>query len=549
MLDRLEHGIVELRERRRLLEEIRFKMEEESNRHLHALSVVTTMLPLPTLVTGIFWHERQGPAAHRHRDRLPVGGGVDDRLFRRCLSDHAAAWHCQIAPAGIHQMRRVLSRIVPLFAAIICLAFAPAGRAEESSPATKGLREVLADAGYQFSLTYIGEGLANVSGGMRTGAIYTGRLDLGTTIDLEKVAGWTGATFHANMFQIHGDGLSRSYIGNLMLVSNVEALPATRLYELWIEQKLLGDKVAVRIGQQAADVEFFDSTYDDMFINSALGWPGITGIDLPAGGPSPPLAVPGIRVKAELSDRITGYLALFDGTASPPGPEDPQVSNPHGLLFRVNDPPWWIGQLKYAFEIGESKLPTAVTGGGWYHMMSFADRHFSADGLSLADPNSSGDPRWLRRNDGIFVVYEQLLARVAPGSDKGIAFFVRASASPSDRNLISSYFDGGFLFTGFSERYPNDKFGIAATYARISDSVRALDRDVQVFTGTPYPIRDYEAILEVTYQHEVRPGFLLQPVFQYIAHPAGGAVDPNDPTQTHRIKDGVMVGVRTTITY
>jgi porin len=41
----------------------------------------------------------------------------------------------------------------------------------------------------------------------------------------------------------------------------------------------------------------------------------------------------------------------------------------------------------------------------------------------------------------------------------------------------------------------------------------------------------------------------VQPVFQYVVHPGGGLVDPNDPTQTHRIKDGVMVGVRTTITY
>jgi porin len=38
-------------------------------------------------------------------------------------------------------------------------------------------------------------------------------------------------------------------------------------------------------------------------------------------------------------------------------------------------------------------------------------------------------------------------------------------------------------------------------------------------------------------------------VFQYVAHPGGGAPDPNDLTQTRRIKDGVMVGVRTTITY
>jgi len=448
-------------------------------------------------------------------------------------------------------MCRFLSRAGLAFAAAVCLAVTPPARAEDraGTAAPKDTREMLADAGYQFSLTYIGESLANISGGIRTGAIYTGRLDLGTTIDLEKVAGWTGATFHANMFQIHGDGLSRSYIGNLMLVSGVEALPATRLYEFWVEQKLLGGKLAIRVGQQASDIEFIDSTYDDIFVNSALGWPGITGINLPSGGPSPPLAVPGIRVKAELSDRITAYLALFDGDAAPPEPEDPQIKNRNGLPFRVNDPPWWIGQLKYRFEIGESQLPGTITGGGWYHMMSFADQRFSADGLSFADPNSSGEDRLLRRNNGLFMVYEQLLARASPGSEKGIAFFMRASVSPSDRNLVSAYVDGGFLFTGFSDAHPNDRFGVAATYARISDQARALDRDVRFFTGTPYPIRDFEAILEVTYQHEVRPGVLLQPVFQYVAHPGGGAVDPNDPTQTRRIKDGVMVGVRTTITY
>ncbi len=446
-------------------------------------------------------------------------------------------------------------RALAVFAALIALASAQAVHAEEPAKASKDAgakdsREALADAGIRFSATYIGEGFANISGGVRAGRIYTGRLDLGITIDLEKVAGWTGATFHANMFQIHGDGLSRSYIGNLMLVSGIEALPSTRLYELWIEQKLLGGKLAIRVGQQASDIEFIDSAYDDIFVNSALGWPGITGINLPAGGPSPPLAVPGIRVKADLSDRITAYLALFDGDAAPPdSPLDPQLANAHGVLFRVNDPPWWIGQLKYKFEIGETKLPASITGGAWYHMMSFADQRFSADGLSLADPNSSGDPLWLRRNNGVFMVYEQMLQRSPFDADKDVAFFLRASVSPSDRNLISAYVDGGFLFTGFSEKRPNDRFGVAATFARISDRALQLDQDVQFFTGTAYPIRDFEAILEITYQAAITPNFLVQPVFEYIAHPGGGVVDPNDLTQTRRIKDAVMLGVRTTITY
>jgi zinc transporter len=39
---------------------LRFRVEEESNRHLHALSVVTMMLLPPTLVTGIFGMNTKG---------------------------------------------------------------------------------------------------------------------------------------------------------------------------------------------------------------------------------------------------------------------------------------------------------------------------------------------------------------------------------------------------------------------------------------------------------------------------------------------------------
>ena len=207
------------------------------------------MLLPPTLVTGIFGMNTKG---------LPLTDAETGFLW-------AAAIMVGVAGAAYLAMRRLGHRQIERSAAVSrsCAAFFPAPvmaarggclscvrasrarrRSRRHRPRPKDTREILADAGYQFSLTYIGEGLANISGGMRTGAIYTGRLDLGTTIDLEKVAGWTGATFHANMFQIHGDGLSRSYIGNLMLVSGVEALPATRLYEFWVEQKLLGGKLA-----------------------------------------------------------------------------------------------------------------------------------------------------------------------------------------------------------------------------------------------------------------------------------------------------------------
>jgi porin len=442
-----------------------------------------------------------------------------------------------------------MAGLVAARVACIVLGLVVVEPAKASEIAVKDPRERLADWGIAFSGTYIGEALGNASGGVRRGVIYAGRLDLGTDIDLDRLVGWRGAIFHANIFQIHGDGLSRDYVGNLMLVSGIEALPATRLYEMWIEQSLWGGRLMIKVGQQPSDIEFIDSRYDDIFVNSALGWPGITGVILPSGGPSPPLAVPGLRLKAQLSDRITAYFAVFDGDAAPQGPEDPQIKNPHGLLLRVNDPPWFIGQLKYGFELGSERLPGSITGGAWYHMGTFDDLRRTAQGVSLADPQGSGEPANLRRNQGIFAVYEQRLARSAFDSQKGIGLFARASVSPSDRNLVSLYLDGGIQFSGFSETRSNDKFGVAMTYARISDGARAFDRELQQFTGGATPVRDYEAIVEVTYLAEVGPGTSIQPLFQYVMHPGGGAVDPGDAAQLRRIPDAAVFGVRTTINF
>ncbi len=98
------------------------------------------------------------------------------------------------------------------------------GRGQFPAGPLRQLDEALKSYGIRPSLTYIGEVLGNASGGIRRGAIYDGRLDLAIDADLEKLLGWSGAKFHANVFNTHGDGLSREYLGNLMTVSNIEAL-------------------------------------------------------------------------------------------------------------------------------------------------------------------------------------------------------------------------------------------------------------------------------------------------------------------------------------
>ncbi|MGO4571865.1 carbohydrate porin [Microvirga sp. 2TAF3] len=203
-----------------------------------------------------------------------------------------------------------------------------------------GTRSALERVGITYSFTYIGEGLGNVSGGFRRGVIYEGQLQGTLDADLDKLLGWPNANFHTNFYQIHGHGLSRFYLGNLMAVSGIEALPATRLYELWLEQKFAGDRVALRVGQLGADTEFLVSQYATLFFNTTFGGPTLEAGDLPSGGPAYPLATPGIRLKFSPTDRLTILAALFDGDPAGPGPGDPQRRNHTGLAFRTSDPPF-----------------------------------------------------------------------------------------------------------------------------------------------------------------------------------------------------------------
>jgi hypothetical protein len=113
--------------------------------------------------------------------------------------------------------------------------------------------------GIKFSLSYIGDLLANLDGGMRRGAVYEGRLNAAVDLDFAKLAGARGLSFHANIFEIHGPALSRDYIGNLMPVSSLEAQATVRLYDAWFEQKFWNDRFSIRAGQLAADAEFITS--------------------------------------------------------------------------------------------------------------------------------------------------------------------------------------------------------------------------------------------------------------------------------------------------
>lgn len=400
--------------------------------------------------------------------------------------------------------------------------------------------------GIKFAVTYIGELLGNASGGLRQGALTQGRLNLAVDVDYARLAGLQGLIGHANLFAIHGDGLSRSNLQNLIVTSGIEALPTVRLYEAYLEQKFLHERLSVRFGQFAADSEFISTKYTDVFTNASLGWPAITSVNLPSGGPSPPLAAMGVRLYAKLSDQITVLSAVFDGDAAGPGEGDPQQRNRYGLNFRVNDPPLWISEAQFAWAslLGADKMNGTLKIGGWTHYGRFDDQQFDISGRSFADAANSVQPRLLTGDYGIYGVVEQKIVAINGGDTRGIGAFTRISHSPDDRNLIDFYADAGLDFIGIDDARPHDKFGIAAAFAHVSKRAQRLDLDYRAINGPLWPVRSSETMITGAYQYEATPGWNVVPNVQYIIHPGGGATDPRGLNPGVKLRNALVLGLR-----
>jgi porin len=401
-----------------------------------------------------------------------------------------------------------------------------------SAPATLtgdwgGLRSDLERNGINITLNYTIDFLANVRGGIGPGAVGIGIFQPQLDLDLQKLLGWEGGKFHTHGLITHGPFFSPTYLGNILAVSNLEAGPVARLYSFWYEQNFK-ERLSVRVGLMSADSQFLQSQTAANFINNGISWPTFLAANLPAGGPAYPLPAPGVRVRVTPADEWAFQAAVFSGDPSGGNGSNQPTALPTGTVISFRGGAFFIAEASYLPNQGKNAkgLPGAYRIGAWYHTSPrFGDQRFDNTGLSLADPQSTGIPLNHTGDGGVYGVIDQMLYRVPGSDDQGLSAFVRAGGVPNDRNLINFYADGGFIYKGLIAPRPNDKVGVAAAYARVGDNARGLDSDIGLFGNFFYPVRSGETMIEMIYQTQLAPWWMLQPEVQYIIRPGGGVLN------------------------
>jgi len=424
-----------------------------------------------------------------------------------------------------------------------------------------GLRTFLSKYGITFAVQETSEVFGNATGGLRRTAEYDGLTQAIVQLDTKRAFGWYGGLFNVSALNIHGKNFSADNLGDIQTASGIEADRATRLWEIWYQQKfLLEDRLDVKVGQQSADQEFIVSTNASYFVNTMFGWPALPSYDLPGGGPAYPLSAPAVRVRARPIDSINLLVGVFSGSPVNNNAGDPQRQNNSGTSFPLRGTLVFT-ELQYAYpSLGMMVYPGASAPlshtykiGAWYDSESFPDQRYDANGVPLASPASSGNPALHHGDFSIYAVADQMVWRNRDDPNNSVSAFARVMGAPqADRNFIRFSMNAGLVYHEPFRYRADDTLGIGMGYARLSSSIVGLDTDAATLAastdpGGYNPVRSSETYVEVTYQYQVRPWCQLQPDLQYVFNPGGGVVDPSDPA--HRIGNELVLGVRVNVLF
>lgn len=453
-------------------------------------------------------------------------------------------------PSCFLEIHPVMSTSNLLRVGFVALAFflmTPCGRAQDENAAVPLLERdqilgewvtanpLLTDHGVSLFSGYLAEVWGNTSGGIETGAVYTGLLDFGAQLDLEKVVGWQGASASTTWLWLSGRDASEDLVGNFLTISNAAGFNTLRMLEMWFQQNLLEDAVSIRLGQLTADSEFLISDYGGLFLNGTFGWAPLAYMNIPSGGPASPMGAPGARVAVTPVEWFTFLSAVFQGNVFA------QDVNRHGFRWRLDAQQGFSffneAQIRWNQREEETGLPGQFKAGAWFQTGEYAD--------VLTNSTASG-------NSGYYFIIDQMLVRESAEassqnksgknfkelepvvkSDQGLGWFSRMGFAPSDRNFVDYYFDAGFTYKGLVPGRDNDTAGVAFGYAQLSSGAQG---GIASDGGTP---AGAEMALELTYQAEITPCFIVQPDVQYIINP-GGATD---------LQNGFVIGCRASVVF
>lgn len=364
-----------------------------------------------------------------------------------------------------------------------------------------GLRTRLAQDGYNFRASYIGEWAYNFSGGKRIGGDYAQQFAFGADVDMDKVAGLTGGTFHISFNLREGRNASADFIGNKIDVSEIYGDGNNfRFAELSYQQALYNDLVDLKggffiMGDDFGRTAILCDFENDAFCAHPNSLPADSGwSDYPAGKW-------GARVKLNLPNDIYAETGVFE--------VNPTYSDfNNGFKLSLNGSTGVLVPLEFSktVKLGPAGLE------GHYKFGAYYDSSHASD---VTNPGISYSGRY-----GFYALADQMLVSFEPGTDRGLIAVANVTVSDKRTSSIPTYFTLALVAQGPLAIRPHDFVAVGYVRDYVNSNVINKENALLESRGIIDPdLALGENIIEVAYGLQVTPWMQINPNVQYIGNP------------------------------
>lgn len=341
-------------------------------------------------------------------------------------------------------------------------------------------------------VSYTGDVVGVVDGGLRNRATYLDNANLVLDADLDRAIGWTGATLHMN-FLYNGGAMPNDDAGTLQGVDNIEVSSHRgRLFEAWIQQSF-GDH-SVLVGLYDLNSEFYSNDSAGYLLAPAFG----IGSEIASTGPNGPSIFPSTALAMRLALDFGGPYARFAALNADAG----VLGDDGGIDTSFREGALLIGEI--GIESGRK-----IALGGWRYTRRQDDiRELDAFGAAQREVAQ-----------GAYVLLEQPLND--PDSARATSFFARAGVSDGETTAFKGGWQAGLTMLRVLESRPDSVLSFGVNQGVVSKGYKRNQLDLGV------PTADAEFQLELTYADKLLPFLTVQPDLQYVANPSADRTTPD----------------------
>lgn len=377
-----------------------------------------------------------------------------------------------------------------------------------------GLRPDLEDAGVNFSILLGTMTQFNFRGGVNTHNAHetAGKAFYNVELDFEKMGLLDGATFFARAIQTWNSGI-RADVGSLTppyWSAGSGGDQSLVLDKYWYRQRLLDDRVEIRLGKLLNVTDLFDKnahadSYLGEFMNRALAHnmtiPATKGI--------------GAFAKVWPVDWLYAQAMVVD----PDADTDHHRHGTSGWETAFHDEDrfralWEVGVApKYAGWMGG--LPGTYRVGAWFD---------PGPKTLFAGGTQSDDYGW-------YLNFDQMVWKESNDAKckQGLGVFARYGWAHRDVNRLAHFWSLGASYTGLIPERDVDVLGVG-----VAQSIFSQDYRAQIDEGA-----DRETVYELYYAIKVTPWCIISPDVQVVTNP-GGDKD---------VRDALVGGVRVKLSF